>query len=103
MIIRYMALLLACVTTLASAQPRQEIGNLVLDGVPAHSPRVVATLDKWLAGRSASFRDFLPDGSMLVSTRFGDAEQIHRVERPLATREQITFEAEPISLPLANP
>ena len=103
MIIRYMALLLACVTTLASAQPRQEIGNLVLDGVPAHSPRVVATLDKWLAGRSASFRDFLPDGSMLVSTRFGDAEQIHRVERPLATREQITFEAEPISLALANP
>ncbi len=103
MIIRYMALLLACVTTLASAQPRQEIGNLVLYGVPAHSPRVVATLDKWLAGRSASFRDFLPDGSMLVSTRFGDAEQIHRVERPLATREQITFEAEPISLALANP
>ncbi len=101
--IRYMALLLACVTTLASAQPRQEIGNLVLDGVPAHSPRVVATLDKWLAGRSASFRDFLPDGSMLVSTRFGDAEQIHRVERPLAAREQITFEAEPISLALANP
>ncbi|MEY3713582.1 MAG: hypothetical protein RL321_1202 [Pseudomonadota bacterium] len=98
-----MALLLACVTTLASAQPRQEIGNLVLDGVPTHSPRVVATLDKWLAGRSASFRDFLPDGSMLVSTRFGDAEQIHRVERPLATREQITFEAEPISLALANP
>lgn len=101
--IRYMALLLACVTTLASAQPRQEIGNLVLDGVPAHSPRVVATLDKWLTGRSASFRDFLPDGSMLVSTRFGDAEQIHRVERPLAAREQITFEAEPISLALANP
>lgn len=101
--IRYMALLLACATTLASAQPRQEIGNLVLDGVPSHSPRVAATLDGWLAGRSASFRDFLPDGSMLISTRFGDAEQIHRVERPLAAREQITFEAEPISLALANP
>ncbi len=98
-----MALLLACATTLASAQPRQEIGNLVLDGVPSHSPRVAATLDGWLAGRSASFRDFLPDGSMLISTRFGDAEQIHRVERPLAAREQITFEAEPISLALANP
>ena len=101
--IRYMALLLACATTLASAQPRQEIGNLVLDGVPSHSPRVAATLDSWLSGRSASFRDFLPDGSMLISTRFGDAEQIHRVERPLAAREQITFEAEPISLALANP
>lgn len=101
--IRYMALLLACATTLASAQPRQEIGNLVLDGVPSHSPRVAATLDGWLAGRSASFRDFLPDGSMLISTRFGDAEQIHRVEHPLAAREQITFEAEPISLALANP
>ena len=100
---RYMALLLACATTLASAQPRQEIGNLVLDGVPAHSSRVTATLDNWLAGRSASFRYFLPDGSMLISTRFGDAEQIHRVERPLAAREQITFEAEPISLALANP
>jgi len=100
---RYIALLLAFAASFASAQPRQEIGNLVLDGIPAHSPRVTASLDNWLAGRSASFRDFLPDGSMLISTRFGDAEQIHRVEQPLGAREQLTFEAEPISTALANP
>ena len=82
---------------------RESRGNLVLEGVPAHSPRVLATLDGWLAGRSASFRDFLPDGSLLISTRFGDAEQVHRVAQPLGAREQLTFDVEPVGAVSANP
>ena len=76
-------------------------GNLVLDGVPPHDPAMAARLDDWLAGRGASFRDFLPDGGMLVSTRFGDAEQLHRVAMPLGAREQLTFYPEPVGRALA--
>lgn len=82
---------------------RETRGTLVLDGVPAHSPRVTESLDGWLAGRGASFRDFLPDGSLLVTTRFGDIEQVHRVAAPLAAREQLTFESDPVGGVIANP
>lgn len=74
---------------------REERGNLVLDGVPPHSPTAAEGIDRWMAGRSATFRDFLPDGSLLVGTRFGDTEQLHRVAAPLAAREQLTFAQEP--------
>lgn len=80
----------------AAAEPRRELGNLVLDGVPDPDPQLAAKLDDWLAGRGASFRDFLPDGGILVGTRFGDTEQLHRVASPLGAREQLTFFAEPV-------
>ena len=85
----------------AAAAVRQERGNLVLDGVPPHDSALAAKLDDWLAGRGASFRDFLPDGGLLVSTRFGDTEQLHRVAMPLGAREQITFYAEPVGTAVA--
>ncbi|MFM8517139.1 MAG: TolB family protein, partial [Nevskiaceae bacterium] len=90
-------------TAQGAAPPRSELGALVLDGVPAPSARVGGTLDAWLAGRSASFQDFLADGSVLISTRFGDVAQIHRVAAPGADREQLTFEAEPATSARAQP
>ena len=87
----------------APPPPRIERGNLVLEGVPPHPPRITETLDGWLAGRSATFRDFLPDGSLLVSTRFGDAEQVHRVATPLGAREQLTWGEEPVGGVVASP
>ncbi|MEN9705233.1 MAG: hypothetical protein RLZZ393_1112 [Pseudomonadota bacterium] len=41
--------------------------------------------------RSASFADWLADGTLLVRTRFGTSEQLHRVSQPLGMREQLTF------------
>ncbi|MFM7707153.1 MAG: S9 family peptidase [Gammaproteobacteria bacterium] len=87
----------------AAPPPRIDRGNLVLEGVPSHSPRLADTLDGWLAGRSASFRDFLPDGSLLISTRFGEVEQVHRVASPLGAREQLTWGAEPVGSVSASP
>lgn len=97
------ALLSAGSTVLAASPPRETRGNLVLDGVPAHSPRVLQTLDGWLAGRSATFRDFMADGSLLITTRFGDTEQVHRVRQPGGAREQLTFDNEPAGGVIANP
>ena len=105
---------LLCITLLAAALsgvgaqasaagPVETRGTLVLDGVPPHSADVQRTLDAWLVGRSATFQDFLPDGSLLVTTRFADAEQLHRVRTPRGAREQLTFDAEPVGATRASP
>jgi dipeptidyl aminopeptidase/acylaminoacyl peptidase len=76
--------------------PRIEHGNLVLDGVPAPDAPLSERLDAYLQYRQATFLDWLPEGGMLIATRFAEAEQIHRVATPLGAREQITFLHEPV-------
>jgi len=87
----------------AQSPARETRGNLVLEGVPPHSTRALETLDGWLAGRGASFQDFMPDGSILITTRFGDADQVHHVARPGAARTQLTFDIDPAGGASANP
>ena len=36
------------------------------------------------------------DRSMLITTRFGNTAQLHRVAMPMGAREQLSFEAEPV-------
>jgi len=76
----------------------QERGNLVLEGIPAPDAATAAHLERYLQARAASFLDWLPDGGMLIATRFGDVDQVHRLAAPLGMREQLTFLAEPISV-----
>ncbi|HKZ73569.1 MAG TPA: prolyl oligopeptidase family serine peptidase [Steroidobacteraceae bacterium] len=79
-----------------SVPSRKELGSLVLENIPAHDAALVTRLRRYLNARAATFLDWLPDGSILVSTRFGDTAQLHRVAAPLGMREQLTFEDEPI-------
>ena len=74
----------------------RERGNLVFDGIPAADPALAARLARYQQSRGATFLDWLADGSVLVSTRFGDTEQVHRVSAPLGMREQLTFYSDPI-------
>lgn len=90
------ALLLACATT-ARAQPftvpsHRIDGTLVFDGIPAPDARLAAALRRYQHSRQATFLDWLPDGSLLIATRFGRFEQVHRVAAPLGMREQLTFD-----------
>src|SRR6185437_2096652 len=48
----------------------------------------VKRYEQW---RQATFLDWLPDGSMLIATRFGAESQVHRLASPLGMREQLTF------------
>jgi dipeptidyl aminopeptidase/acylaminoacyl peptidase len=80
----------------AAAQTR-EVGNIVYDGVPATPPAVQAAIAPYYNARSAVFEDWLPDGSILIATRFGDTNQIHRVAKPGGARTQLTFFSEPVS------
>jgi dipeptidyl aminopeptidase/acylaminoacyl peptidase len=93
-------LLLALAMTLTSTFALgavEERGNLLLDNIPAVDTPLTARLDDYMNGRGASFVDWLPDGGILIATRFGDAEQLHRVIMPLGAREQLTFYREPVT------
>jgi len=76
----------------------EERGNLVLDNIPSVDTPLTARLDDYMNARGASFVDWLPDGGLLIATRFGDVEQLHRVAAPLADREQLTFYREPVTV-----
>src|ERR1700733_1158231 len=73
------------------------------DGVAAPDPTVGATLPRYLESRSASFVDWLLDGSMLIATRFGETEQIHRLRAPLGMREQLTWAPDGVAAGAARP
>ena len=75
----------------------EERGNLVLDNIPAVDTPLTAKLDDYMNARGASFVDWLPDGGVLIATRFGDVDQLHRVAVPMAAREQLTFYREPVT------
>ena len=75
----------------------QERGNLILEGIPAPDPALDERLERYLHARQAAFLDWLPDGSMLIATRFGEVDQIHRLAAPLGMREQLTFYPEPVN------
>lgn len=92
---------LACGT--ASAAERVERGNLVLENMPEIPAEVTERLEQYQNTRSAGFSSWLDDGSILISTRFGDTSQIHRVSRPLGARHQLTFFAEPVTSASAAP
>lgn len=79
---------------------RTEVGTLIYDGITPADP---GRLQDYLQARSAGFIDWLSDGSLAIATRFGEAEQLHRVRAPLGMREQITFLAEPVRSGVAHP
>jgi dipeptidyl aminopeptidase/acylaminoacyl peptidase len=93
-----LALSFCCLAAVGDAAPIQERGNLILDNIPEVDTPLTARLEEYMNARGAAFVDWLPDGSLLVSTRFGDAEQLHRVAGPLADREQLTFYREPVTV-----
>lgn len=107
-----LALLLATAAPAALAQEaaapattpeRREVGTLVYDGVPAIPEALSQELQRYQNARSAGFRDWLDDGSMLITTRFGETNQIHRVAAPGAARTQLSFFDEPVAAVRAVP
>lgn len=58
---------------------------------------IAAAVQRYQNSRSALFEGWLPDGSMLIATRFGATQQIHHVTAPGAARTQITFGADQVS------
>ncbi len=70
---------------------------LRLDGIPEVPVSLRAATQPYMEFRTASFQGWDPKGGgMIIATRFGNAQQVHRVAAPGAMREQLTFEPEPV-------
>jgi hypothetical protein len=99
----------ACAAALALPAAAQapvttrQVGALTLQNVPEIPADLRERLDRYQDARSASFQDWLADGSMLISTRFGETAQVHRVAGPGMARTQLTFFDEPVSGVEAQP
>ena len=69
-----------------------------VEGVPDIPATIFDRLNQYQNVRSASLRDWTPDGkSLLIGTRFGSTNQLHLVYAAGGRMEQITFEADAIS------
>lgn len=89
---------------LAEAPPdRRVVGTATLENVPAIPAEVTAAVQRYQWARPASVGDWLADGSLLISTRFGPTVQAHRVAQPMGARTQVTFANEPIGTIRAVP
>ncbi|WP_324809332.1 prolyl oligopeptidase family serine peptidase [Sphingomonas sp. LY29] len=70
---------------------------LTADGVPAVPDALAAASRPYMEARAAGFAGWnARDRSMLISTRFGNVSQLHRVAGPGMDRRQISFEVEPL-------
>jgi dipeptidyl aminopeptidase/acylaminoacyl peptidase len=79
---------------------RREVGNLVLENIPDISPEVARRMRQYTNFRSARFIGWHPDGQGLyVKT----GSQIHYVEQPGGSRQQLTFFNEPVGEAAVRP
>ena len=77
---------------------RKEVGNLVMENIPEIPQQLKDRIFQYQNTRSASFQDWLHnDDGILISTRFGETSQFHKINMPGGSREQITFFNEPVS------
>jgi dipeptidyl aminopeptidase/acylaminoacyl peptidase len=86
--------LLFLLSPLALAQPPviTPSDNLVTDGIPAVPAELAEAVGRYTEFRSASLGSWHPTRrEMLVSTRFGQSSQVHRVKMPGGDRYQLTF------------
>ena len=90
-----LALFAASFASAALAQGTGEIvpgENLVLDGVPKIPSRLAEDVARYTEFRAAALDGWHPARrELLITTRFGDTNQVHRVRMPGGARTQLTF------------
>jgi dipeptidyl aminopeptidase/acylaminoacyl peptidase len=76
---------------------RKEQGNRITENVPEIPAELIERLNRYQNTRGASFAGWTKEGCLLISTRFAETAQAHRVCQPLGMREQLTFYPEPVA------
>lgn len=94
---------LLCAPLAADTPERVQRGTLVLENVPGIPPAITARLEQYQNTRQAGLASWLHDGGILVATRFGETNQVHRVSQPMGARQQLTFFAEPVNSASVSP
>ena len=72
-------------------------GNLAMEGIPEIPKELQQRMRRYQFSRGAFFADWTPDGRITVSTRFGNTNQLHVVDKAMGARRQISFFDEPIN------
>lgn len=85
------------IATAPTTVQRESVGPRTGENIPPIPADLAANLARYQNTRGASFSGWLPDGSLLITTRFGETSQAHRVKTPMGMREQLTFFKEPLS------
>ncbi|MBC7988579.1 MAG: S9 family peptidase [Luteimonas sp.] len=80
----------------AKAVVRETVGHRISEHVPVVPPALIEKLNRYQNTRGAEFAGWTRDGCLLITTRFAETAQAHRVCAPLGMREQLTFYPEPI-------
>lgn len=78
-------------------------GNLILESIPEIPAEISERLSAYENVRSHAFLDWTGDGSILITTRFGDTNQVHEVKAPGGARRQLTFYEETVSNAAMSP
>jgi dipeptidyl aminopeptidase/acylaminoacyl peptidase len=92
---------LSCATTYIYGQDKLPVlkptDNLTAVGIPEIPQSLTDQVRKYTEARGASFLSWHPHtNAMLISTRFGNSNQIHQVDSPGGDRFQLTFFNEPV-------
>jgi Tol biopolymer transport system component len=78
--------------------------NLVVEGIPSLPSSLVDEVKAYTESRGAGLASWHPlKKEMLISTRFGNSNQIHYVKFPGGARTQITFFEEPVGSAIFEP
>jgi dipeptidyl aminopeptidase/acylaminoacyl peptidase len=103
----FLALLILVTAAPAGADIVRQVannGNLVMEDVPAIPADIVTDLNRYQNVREALFRTWDADGEgLFITTRFGDVDQIHRVDTPGGARHQVTYYREPVGEVMRQP
>ncbi len=75
---------------------REEQGNRISENIPAIPQALIDRLNRYQNTRGAGVAGWTKSGCLLISTRFAETNQAHRVCQPLGMREQLTFYPEPL-------
>ena len=75
---------------------REEVGNRISENIPAIPSELLEQLNRYQNTRGAGLAGWTKDGCLLISTRFAETAQAHRVCQPMGMREQLTFHPEPL-------
>jgi len=66
--------------------------NLVIDGVPPIPGELPEQVGRYTESRAATMQSWHPTrAEMLITTRFGDTNQLHQITQPGGARTQLTF------------
>jgi dipeptidyl aminopeptidase/acylaminoacyl peptidase len=103
-LLRWLSVLLLAMIAFAQSDQIVPNENLVVEGVPAIPASLAESVERYSNYRGATIASWHSERrEMLISTRFADVPEIHRVKMPGGERSQLTFYPDSVNVARYNP